>query len=354
MTAPARALPGSPRRTALTRSTGAFRRFSALVAVSLVLLAVAGVLGLAIGSHHIEWRTVLDALLAYDPGIDDHRIVVLSRLPRTVLTLVVGLALGLAGALMQSVTRNPLADPGLLGVNAGASAAVVVAIAFLGIGDIGGYIWFAFAGAAAASIVVYLLGVSHRSAATPARMALAGAAVSTALAAVTQSVVLSHEQAFNAFRFWSVGSAQGRGLDVTLAVLPFIAVGTLVALLLIRSLNAVALGEDMARSVGAAPGLTRAGSALAVVLLAGAATAAAGPIGFVGLAAPHIVRGIVGPDHRLLLPAVLVVAPTFLLLADVLGRAAVAPNELQTGIAVAILGGPIFIALVRSRRMAAL
>lgn len=349
--APAR----SPRRTAaLLRSTGAFRRFSLLVALSLVAIVVAGVLGMTIGSHAMPAGTAIDALLHYDPGNDDHRIVVLSRLPRTVLSLVVGLALGLAGALMQSVTRNPLADPGLLGVNAGASAAVVAAIAFFGVTEVSGYIWFAFAGAALTSVLVYLLGTAHRSAATPARLALAGAAVSIALAAATSAILISNEQTFNTFRFWAVGSTQGRGLDVTWPVLPFVVVGLLVSLLLIRSLNAVALGEDAARGLGARSGLTRVGSALAVVLLAGAATAAAGPIGFVGLAAPHIVRGVVGPDHRLLIPAVLVVAPAFLLIADLVGRAAVAPAELQTGIAVAALGGPIFVGLVRSRRMAAL
>lgn len=346
--------PRSPRRVALTRSTGAFRRFSLLVLVSLVLIVVGGVLGLMIGSHSIPAGTVLEALRSYDPGIDDHRIVILSRLPRTVIALLVGLALGLAGSLMQSVTRNPLADPGLLGINAGASAAVVVAIAFLGVSTVQGYIWFAFGGAALTSLLVYMLGSAHRSAATPARLALAGAAVSVALGAVVGAILISHEQAFNTFRYWAVGSTLGRGLDVALVVLPFIAVGVLVSLVLIGSLNAVALGEDVARSIGATPGLARAGSALAVVLLAGAATAAAGPIGFVGLAAPHIVRAIVGPDHRYLIPGVLVVGPAFLVVADVIGRAVVAPQELQTGISVAILGGPLFVALVRSRRMAAL
>ncbi|ACQ78407.1 transport system permease protein [Beutenbergia cavernae DSM 12333] len=354
MTADVATTPRPPRQAPLSRSAGAVRRFGLLVAASLAVIAVGTLLGLAIGSHQVGLRTVVEALVAYDPGVDDHRIVVLSRLPRTVLALVVGLALGMAGTLMQSVTRNPLADPGLLGINAGASAAVVVAIAYLGVTTVQGYVWFAFAGAAAAAVVVYAIGSAHRSAATPVRMALAGAAVSVAVAAVTNAVLLSDERAFNSFRYWAVGSLQGRGLDVTTAVLPFVVVGLAIALLLARPLNAVALGDDVSRAVGATPGLARLGSALAVVLLAGAATAAAGPIGFVGLAAPHIVRGVVGPDHRLLLPGVLVVAPAFLLLADVLGRVAVAPGELQTGIAVAILGGPLFVALVRSRRVAAL
>lgn len=273
-----------------------------------------------------------------------------SRLPRTVLALLVGLALGLAGALMQSITRNPLADPGLLGVNAGAAAAVVIAIAYFGITTVNGYIWFAFIGAGITAVMVYSLGTTRRSAATPARMALAGAAIATALGAATTTVLISNESAFNVFRYWAVGSVQGRGLDIAVLVLPFIALGVLISLSLIRPLNAVALGEDVARSVGASPALARTGSAVAVVLLAGAATAAAGPIGFVGLAAPHIVRFIVGPDHRYLIPGVLVAAPAFLVIADVIGRWIVAPGEIQTGISVAFLGGPLFVYLVRSRR----
>ncbi len=201
---------------------------------------------------------------------------------------------------------------------------------------------------------VYLLGSAHRSAATPVRMALAGAAVAIVLTALTRSVLLSNERAFDDFRFWAVGSLQGRSFEVILTVLPLVLAGVLLCLLLGPALNAVALGEQTSRALGANPALVRAGAALAVVLLAGAATAAAGPIGFVGLAAPHIVRSVVGPDQRLLLPATLVVAPAFLVTADVLGRWAVAPAELQTGIAAAVLGGPVFVALVRSRRMASL
>lgn len=325
-----------------------------LILGSLAVLVVAGIGGLAIGSHPVPVSSVVEALTDYDPTNNDHLIVVKSRVPRLVLGIVVGLALGMAGALMQAVTRNPLAEPGLLGVNAGAAFAVVIAIGYLGVVTVGGYLWFAFAGAAISSVVVYLLGTAHRSQATPVRMALAGAAVSVLLAALTNSLLLSNQAAFNRFRYWAVGSLQGRDLEVTTTVLPFVAIGVVITLLLIRPLNAVALGEDASRALGVNPALTRAAAALAVVLLAGGATAAAGPIGFVGLAAPHIVRALVGPDQRLLLPAVLVVAPAFLVAADTLGRWVIAPGELQTGIAAAILGGPVFVMLVRSRRMASL
>ncbi len=341
-------------RVRLHSGTATRRRFVLLVTGALAVLAVVGVLGLGIGSHPVPPADVLDALLHYDPTNNDHLLVVASRLPRAVLGVVVGAALGLAGALMQAVTRNPLADPGLLGVNAGAAFAVVLAIAYLGVVDVGGYLPFAFAGAAVAAVGVYALGSAHRSQATPARMALAGAAVAIVIGAMTSAVLMSHQSAFNRFRYWAVGSLQGRGLDVVAVIAPFVLVGVVLALVLARPLNAVALGEDASRSLGVNPVLTRGGSALAVVLLAGAATAAAGPIGFVGLAAPHIVRGVVGPDQRLVLPATLVVAPAFLLTADVLGRWLIAPGELQTGIAAAVLGGPLFVALVRSRRMASL
>ncbi len=348
--------PTSPRRSPSASSgrTGSARRAVLLIGAGLAVIVLAGAAGIILGSHRIEPAVVIQALTAPDPTNSDHVVVLHSRIPRVLLGLVVGAALGVAGALMQSFTRNPLADPGLLGVNAGAAAAVVFAIAFLGVVEIGGYVWFAFLGAGIGAVVVYLLGVAHRSGATPARMALAGAAVSMAIGAATGIVLISNEATFQRFRYWVVGTLQGRGVDVVLTVVPFIVVGLVIAMLLARPLNAVALGEETARSLGTNLALTRAGTVAAVVLLAGAATAAAGPIAFVGLAAPHIVRALVGPDHRLLLPGVLVVAPAVLLLADVAGRVAVAPAELQTGITVAILGGPLFVALVRSRRMAAL
>ncbi|MGO3886912.1 MAG: FecCD family ABC transporter permease, partial [Mycetocola sp.] len=259
-----------------------------------------------------------------------------------------------AGALMQSLTRNPLADPGILGINAGASACVAVSIAYLGATQITQYIWFAFAGAALTAVVVFALGTAHQSVATPVRIAVAGTAVTIAITAFTQMVLISNETAFNQFRYWSVGSVQGRGMDIALAVLPFIAVGVLCSLLLSRQLNAITLGDDAARSLGVRVGVTRLGTMVAVVFLAGAATAAAGPIGFIGLAAAHLVRRWVGNDHRYLLPCSLLLGAAILVSADTLGRALSAPADLQTGIAAAIIGGPVFIALVRSRRVVSL
>ncbi|WP_307866391.1 FecCD family ABC transporter permease [Leucobacter chromiisoli] len=325
-------------------------RFVTVATASLVVLAVATVLSLGLGSHPVAPGAVVDALLRFDPSDDDHLIVVSSRLPRAALCIVVGVGLSVAGAVMQSLTRNPLAEPGLLGLNAGASLAVVVGIVFFGVTDLVGYLGFAFLGAALAAVAVYALGTAHRSGATPARMALAGAAIAMFLSAITTAVLLSRESAYDQFRFWAVGTLQGRGLEVTATVLPFIAVGAVGALLLARPLNALALGDDSARSLGVSAPLSRGGGGLVVVLLAGAATAAAGPIGFIGLVAPHVVRMLVGSDHRFLIPATLVVGPATLMVADVLGRVVIAPGEIPTAVAAAIIGGPVFVALVRSRR----
>jgi iron complex transport system permease protein len=276
------------------------------------------------------------------------------RLPRTVLGVLVGVALGLSGALMQALTRNPLADPGLLGVSLGASTGVVLAIGFLGVGTLRGHVWFAFLGAALASLVVYLLGASGRSVPTPARLVVAGAAVTAVLLAFNTAVLLLDPRAFDQFRFWTVGSLAGRRFDVVAVIWPFIAVGVLIALLLARPLNALAMGDQLGRALGVRVGRTRVWGAVAVMLLCGAATAAAGPIGFVGLAVPHVARLIVGPDQRWILAYSLVLAPVLLLGSDVLGRVLGAPGELQVGIVTAFLGAPVFIALCRRRKLAML
>lgn len=347
--------------TPAMRRGGVSRRRPAVARRAIVLLLGAGaativvsVIGFGIGSHPITPDQVVQALTEYDPAKNEHLIVMASRLPRTVLGILVGAALGMAGALMQSLTRNPLADPGILGVNAGASLLVVIAIAYLGITSVDGYIWFAFLGAGLAAVLVFALGSAHRSGATPVRFALAGTAVAIAIGAVTQMILISNETAFQYFRFWSVGSLQGRGFDVILATLPFLTIGLAVALFLARPLDALALGDAAARSLGTPVPAVRATTALAVVLLAGGATAAAGPIGFIGLAAAHIVRQIVGNSHRWLLPCSIVVGAGLLVTADVVGRALVAPADLQSGIAAALLGSPLFIVLVRSRRVASL
>ncbi|MBX5441275.1 MAG: iron chelate uptake ABC transporter family permease subunit [Solirubrobacteraceae bacterium] len=321
-----------------------------LAAAVLVLLAGASV---AVGTRSIDLATVVDALLHGGHG-EEGVIVRDLRVPRTLLGLAVGVALGLAGALMQALTRNPLADPGLLGVNAGAAAAVVVAVGLLGVGSLTGYVWFAFAGAALAAVVVHAIGAAGRGGAGPVRLALAGTAVTAALTAFTQAVTLMDRDAFDRWRAWSVGALGGRDADTLAQVAPFLVAGALLALALGRALNAIALGDETGRALGARVGRTRLLGALAVTLLCGAATAAIGPILFVGLTVPHVARAIAGADQRWVLAFSTVLAPALLLAADVVGRVVARPGELQAGIVTALLGAPVFIAIVRRRRIARL
>jgi iron complex transport system permease protein len=318
------------------------------------LLVAATFASIAYGTKSIPAGTVWDALWHYDPTSNDHLIVRTLRVPRTVVGLGVGGALGLAGAVMQGVTRNPLADPAILGIEAGAALAVVIGIHSFGLATLTGYVWFAFAGAALASVVVYSLGSVGRGGATPVKLALAGAALAALLQSLTSAVLLLDVDTLDQFRFWIVGSLAGRDGTIAAQVVPFLVVGAVLALVSGRALNTLALGEDIARSLGQQVQLARGIAALSVVVLCGAATAAAGPIAFVGLTVPHVARAIVGPDYRWILPWSLVLGPTLLLSADVLARLVARPGELQVGIVTALVGAPFFIALVRRRKLAEL
>jgi len=322
----------------------------AVVGAVLVLVVIAS---LAIGTKSIPFSTVVRALIDFD-GSTEHLVVRELRLPRTIVGLLVGSALGVAGALMQAITRNPLADPGLLGVSAGASFAVVVAIFVLGIGSLTAYVWFALFGAAVTSVAVFALGSLGRGGANPVRLALAGAALSALLGSLISSVVLVDRQTLDQYRFWVVGSLAGRDMTILGQVMPFLLVGLLLAFGLSRSLNALALGEDAARALGTRVGVTRLMTVFAVTMLAGGATAACGPIAFIGLTVPHLARIVCGPDQRWLLPFSAVLGPVVLLSSDIVGRIIARPAEVQVGIMTAALGGPIFVLLVRRVRMASL
>lgn len=317
------------------------------------VLAVSVLLSLSVGNQYFGAHDVYLALANFS-GSDNDRVIRYLRMPRTGAGLLAGAALGLAGALMQGVTRNPLADPGILGVNAGAALAVVGAIGVLGVHSLTGYVWFAMGGALVATVVVYLVGAIGRGGATPVKLALAGAAISALLGSVTSAITLLDLSTLNEFRFWVVGSLTLATGSVIGQAVPFIAVGIVLALVLGRSLNQLALGDELARSLGTRVTLVRVAAGLAVVVLAGTATAIAGPIGFLGLAVPHVARTLVGADYRWILPWSMVLAPAVLLLADVVGRLVARPDELQVGIITAIIGAPVFIALVRRRRLAAL
>jgi iron complex transport system permease protein len=330
-------------------------RFLVLGLAGLVIaLALVCLLSVAVGARAIPLGHVLDAFTHYDADNTEDLIIATLRVPRTLVGLLVGVALGLSGAVMQGVARNPLADPGLLGVNEGAALFVVIAIAFLGVTTTLGYIGFAFVGAAVVSTIVYGIGSMGREGATPVKLALAGAAVSAALGSITTAILLTDLAAFDQFRFWAVGSLAGRGYDTIGAVAPFIVAGTILALCTGRVLNALALGDDVARALGQKVWLARLLSAAAVVVLCGAATAAAGPIGFIGLTVPHVARLITGPDYRWILPYSMLLAPILLIGSDVVGRVIARPGEVQVGIVTALIGAPFFIALVRRRKLAEL
>ena len=337
--------PARPRGRLATR-TGA-------LVLGLAVLAFAALLSLAVGARSIPLGEVVDAL-RHGGDSQNAAIVNSIRVPRTLLGIAVGVALGLAGALMQALTRNPLADPGLLGVNAGASVAVVVAIGFLGVAGTTAYIWFAFLGAAAASVAVYAIGSAGRGGATPVRLALAGTALTAALSSIVFAITLTDDDLLRRYNFWSIGALGGRGSAELEAIVPFVLAGALAALLLARALNALALGDDTARALGSHVVRTRVIGAVAITLLCGAATAAAGPIYFLGLTVPHAARAVCGPDQRWVLALSAVFGAALLLTSDVVGRVLVPPSELEAGIMLALIGAPLFIVLVRRKRLAAL
>ena len=326
---------------------------AAVVVGCLVVLGIVVVESLVWGARDIPLATVWDALRAPMAGDNDHLVVQDLRVPRTLVGLVGGAALGVAGALMQGVTRNPIADPGLLGVNAGASLLVVAAIAFLGVTSVGGYVWFAFAGAAVAAVVVYGASSMGWDGVTPVKLALVGAAFTAVATSLVTLVLLTDLRALDEFRFWQVGSLLSRSPSLVLTLVPFVAALLLLALVASPMLNLMALGDDVARGLGQSLVLGRGLCMVAVVLLCGSATALVGPIAFVGLVVPHVVRFLLGPDYRWIVPLSAVLGPALLLAADVVGRLVARPSELEAGLVVAVVGAPVLVLLVRAGKQVA-
>ncbi|MGW2846788.1 FecCD family ABC transporter permease [Streptomyces sp. NPDC001108] len=336
----------APPGAAGTSRSGAVRRLSLLV-LAVAVLALAVCASVMYGSRTTSFTDVLHVLDGTaDAGVTT---VVESRYPRTALGLLAGLCLAVAGTLMQGVTRNPLADPGLLGINAGASASIVAATAFLGASGGTATMWWALPGALGAGLLVHALG-SAGSGGGLVRLVLAGAVLSAVLTAFVQAVTLSRPKVFDSYRYWVVGALGGRDFDVFWSVLPFAGAGLVVAALLGPGLNALALGDSTAASLGASPALVRAGGLLAATLLSAAATAAVGPVAFVGLAVPHVVRALAGVDFRAQLLFSALVGPALLLLADVVGRVVMRPQELMVGVVTAFLGAPALLVAVRRMR----
>ncbi|WP_440313113.1 FecCD family ABC transporter permease [Leucobacter chromiireducens] len=338
---PRRGLPGG----ALSRSAG--------LAIALAALVAVAVLSILIGARGIGIATVWEALTA-PANLEAHHVIRELRLPRTVVAIVVGAGLGIAGALIQALTRNPLADPGILGVNSGASFAVAVGIGIFGARSLSATMWWAFAGALIVTIGVYAIGAAGRGGADPLRLVLAGVALGAVLSGLTSAMTLLDPQAFDAMRNWGAGSVVGRELAQIWPVLPCLGVGLVLALVAARPLNAIALGEDLAAALGANVLRTRVLVVIAVTLLAGGATAIAGPIGFVGLMIPHVARWIVGPDQRWIMAYTVVLAPILLLVSDIAGRLIMRPAEIPVGIVTAFVGAPVLIVLIRRKRVSAL
>lgn len=323
------------------------------MALAPVALLAALALSLAVGTRYVPVDEVVLALL----GIGDQNVLNIVgelRVARTVNAVICGLGLGAAGVLTQAVTRNPIADPGLLGVSAGASFGIVAGMGLFGLRGSTSTIWLALAGAALASAVIFWFSGTRSATGSPVRLILAGVAFSAILAGASQAIVLTDESVLDAFRFWRVGSLTARPVDEALPLLAFIAVGVVLALLLAPALNLMALGDDSAISLGVKPGAIRCLVLVAVTLLCGTATAIAGPISFVGLVIPHLLRRVVGPDLRIVLPLSLLTAPAMLLLADTLGRVIGRGAEIQVGIVMALIGGPLLVAFVVGGRTSGL
>lgn len=315
-------------------------------------LLIAVLLSLAVGARSIPPSEVFDVLL-HGGHSDAAEVIRNMRVPRTLIGLMVGASLALAGTVLQGITRNPIADPGILGISQGASVGVVLAIAYAGIHTLTGYVWFAFAGAAIASVAVYAIASSGRGGATPVKLALGGAAINALLVSVTMAVLTTKASALDEFRFWQVGSIAGREAEVAQQIWPFLLLGTVLVLCVARGLDALALGEDMAKGLGQKIATVRVVGGIGATVLTGAGVAAAGPIAFIGLAVPHIARAIVGSDHRWVLPMAALIGPVMLLVSDVIGRIVFPPSEVPAGVMTALIGVPFLVTLVRRKAVPA-
>lgn len=315
----------------------------------LVLLLLLGLLSVTVGTRNVAWADITAALGGRTDTIGQAAVAL--RIPRTLLSVLAGGALGLAGAIMQGVTRNPLADPGILGVNMGASLAVVIGVAWFGMDSANAYIWTAIFGAGCAAVFVYTIGSLGRGGPMPLKLALAGAATSVAFSSMVIAVVLPRGDIAGGIRSWQIGGVGGATFERLLPVLPFLAVGFAISLLSARKLNSLALGDELAAGLGERVALVRAVASLGAILLCGATTAVCGPIGFLGLVVPHMCRLMIGVDHRWLLPFSTVGGACLLTLADIAGRIVARPAEIDVGIVTALIGAPFFIWIVRRRKV---
>ena len=348
-------LAANTRRAPASRA-GARPRVVALV-IGLALLVVTVILSLAFGSRPVTVTEVVDGVTTWLRGqtpTDIGALAVQSRIPRTALALLAGAALAISGALMQAITRNPLADPGILGVNTGAALAVVIGIAFFGLADTWGYLSLALIGAGLTAVFVYFVGSVGAGGTTPIKLALAGAATTAALTSLVSAILLPRQNVLDEFRYWQVGNVGRAEWEPMAVVAPVLVFGAIVAIFSASALNALAMGDDVATGLGVHVGRIRIVAAIAGVALCAAVTAVAGPIGFVGLMVPHVVRLVSGPDQRWLLPLSAIGGAILLVAADTIGRVIGSPGEVEAGIITAFVGAPVLIVIARRTRMRAL
>ncbi|QUL54789.1 iron ABC transporter permease [Paenibacillus tritici] len=329
------------------------KNFTMVLISCLVLLILCVIASLVLGARQVSWNELIDGL--FRPEVDSYGAsVVRKRISRTVFSLMCGGALGVSGALMQAVTRNPIADPSILGVNTGASLFVVCGIAFLNISSANQYIWLALAGAAITAVFVFGIGSMGRGGATPIKLVLAGAAISAALSSLVTAIMIPRSYVMDQFRFWQVGSVGAGSWSGITTFIPFLLVGILIAFLSAPALNALALGDDVATGLGVRTGTLRLIAALAGVLLCGAVTALAGPIGFIGLLSTHVIRLILGSDLRFVIPMSAITGAIILTISDVGGRLIGSPGELEVGVVTAFVGAPILILLAMKSKVRSL
>ncbi|TKC15387.1 FecCD family ABC transporter permease [Robertmurraya kyonggiensis] len=298
------------------------------------------------GYTDTTWRMAWEAL-QNNNGSNEHLVIETVRLPRALIAAAVGSSLAIAGALMQTLTKNPLASPGILGVNAGAGFAVVLGVTLFSISNLQAFTWIAFLGAAVAAIGVYVIGTIGREGLTPMKLTLAGAAMAAMFSSFTQGFLVINEAALEQVLFWLAGSVQGRKLEILTAVLPYLIIGWLGAILLAGKMNVLSMGEDVAKGLGVQTGLVKIVTAIVIILLAGGAVAIAGPIAFIGIVVPHITRALVGIDHRWVIPFSGLLGGILLLVADILARYVIMPQEVPVGVMTAIIGTPFFIFIAR-------
>lgn len=312
----------------------------------IILVLISILISILYGYTDTNWNTLIGAYTAFD-GSNEQLIIKNSRVPRALIAGSVGASLGIAGTLMQALTRNPLASPGILGVNAGASFFIVAAISFFSISSLSSFTWIAFAGAAFAAFTVYFVGSAGRSGMTPVKLTLAGAAMAALFASLTQGLLVLNEKALEEVLFWLAGSVQGRKLEILLAVLPYLLIGWAISLIMSKQINILLMGEDVAKGLGQRTALVKLVGGLTVILLAGGAVAIAGPIGFIGIVVPHLARSLIGTDHRWVIPYSGLIGAILLLLADVSARYVIMPQEVPVGVMTAIIGTPFFIYIAR-------